>query len=345
MSRNRDDSFPSPLRDRLREEPDDTRNALDALWRRLGDLDPTPGSPPDLDEEWAALQDRRPEIARDSEADTETSAANGRAHEHVPDRPSRRARRSAQWARSVAALAVVLVIVGGVLWIWRQPVTVTADAGEQRTTTLPDGSTVALNSGTTLRHPRGFQAWPFVPADRRAIELTGEAFFTVESGSRPFVVETPNATVTVEGTRFNVRARTALDSTTAVTVAEGTVRLSAHGRPNDAVTLDDAGETSRVRGTETLSLEQTDLNSVLAWRTNGFAASEEPLVHVLQELEQRYDTALHLHDSVPRPRASVSLYYPEPTRLPTILRDLCTALNLNYRPTRDGYEVFAEPSA
>ncbi len=343
MSRDRDDAIPDALHDRLQAEGPDDRAALETLWRRLGDVDPTPGDAPDLAEEWNALQDRRPEATRGTAPEASSLPQNGQAstassrRTRAPSRP----RRSRRWTRGVGALAFVLIVAVGALWIWRQPVTVSAAAGQQRTATLPDGSTVELNSGTTLQYRRGFQSWPLVSADRRAVQLRGEAFFTVEDGNRPFVVETATATITVEGTRFNVRSRTAVDSSTAVTLADGRVRVTPQSQPANAVVLDREGETSRVHSSRATPPKAVDLKSALAWRSNGFAATEEPLVRVLHELEQRYDTSIHIHDSVNRPRAALSLYYPKPTPLTTILRDLCTALDLNFRPTSGGYEIFS----
>jgi ferric-dicitrate binding protein FerR (iron transport regulator) len=240
-------------------------------------------------------------------------------------------------------VALVLVLAGG--WLWRQPVTVTAPTGQQRTAALPDGSTVELNSGTTLSYRRGFQAWPLVDAERRVVRLEGEAFFRADEAARPFVVETPTARVTVEGTRFNVRARSGVDSTTEVTLAAGRVQVSARRAPDRAVTLDRQGLRTRVRTADAAPSppEPTQTDHVLAWRQDGFAVSERPLAQVLHQLERRYGTTLHLHDSVRRTTAPVSLYYPTPTELTVILRDLCTALDLNYRPTNRGYEVFAAP--
>jgi ferric-dicitrate binding protein FerR (iron transport regulator) len=80
---------------------------------------------------------------------------------------------------------------------------------------------------------------------------------------------------------------------------------------------------------------------VLAWRDDGFAARAQPLTAVLRDLERRYDVPLHVHESVHGRRDPISLYYPKPTDLETILHDLCTARDLKYRPTSRGFEIFA----
>ncbi len=215
----------------------------------------------------------------------------------------------------------------------------------QRSLSLETHSRIS-NSGTTLTHRRGFQSWPLVDAERRRVRLDGEAFFAVEDGSRPFVVETVTARVVVKGTRFNVRARPTVDSATAVTVADGRVQIQNRSHPDRTVVLDARGQTSRVPSERLAptSPQTTEIGPVLAWRQNGFAVTEEPLKQVVYELEHRYDTTIRLHESVGDPHASLTLYYPNPKPVDTILRDLCTALDLNYRPRSRGYEIFAGPN-
>ena len=335
------DSFPDippRLQERLREEDADEQADLETVWDLLGDVDPEPASSPDLQDEWDALRARRPEV--DADLPSNGRASGDRSSARRPAPPPRTRRR---WAWAVATL-LTLAVAGA--WLWRQPVTVSADPGQQRTVSLPDGSTVELNSGTTLTYRRGFQAWPFVDAGRRAVQLEGEAFFEVDARTRPFVVETAAARVTVEGTRFNVRSRPAVDSSSTVTLGNGRIEVAARNRPDRAVLLDQEGQRTRISGSGAApsAPHSVPMDHVLAWRQDGFAASKEPLTRVIRELERRHDTSIRLHESVQRTNAPVSLYYPEPTEVSDILRDLCTALDLNYRPTSRGYELFAPSS-
>jgi ferric-dicitrate binding protein FerR (iron transport regulator) len=336
MTNDSSPDIPPRLRDRLREEDDPAE--LEAVWALLGEAAPSSESAPDLQEEWDALRARRPAATGDLSPNGQASGDRASARRPAPPPRTRR-----RWTGAVAAL-LALVLAGA--WLWRQPVTVSADPGQQRSATLPDGSTVELNSGTTLSYRRGFQIWPLVDAGRRAVQLEGEAFFRVDDESRPFVVETAAARVTVEGTRFNVRSRPAVDSSTTVTLTDGQIEVAPRNRSEHAIVLDRKGQRTRVSGRRAApsSPQPITVDHVLAWRRDGFAASEAPLTAVIHELEQRYDTPIRLHESVQRTNASVSLYYPEPVDLDDILRDLCTALDLNYRPTSRGYELLAPSS-
>lgn len=336
--------LPPDLQDRLQDEPDDARADLEAVWAALDAAEAAANEGAAPDAAWASIVREHPELDATPDDGAET------ADPSQPDSSSRRRRRPARqpsrgMGRVAVGLALAVVLIVGGLWLWRQPVTVTAPSGQQHAATLPGGSTVDLNSGTTLSYRRGFQAWPFVDADRRAVRLDGEAFFEVADGVRPFTVKTENATVTVTGTQFNVRARAENASTreTAVTVVEGRVRVAARARPDQSVLLDEPGAVSRVANSDAgpTAPESVSVEHVLAWRNDGFAARAQPLSAVLSDLERRYDARLRLHDSVGQTRAPVSLYYPEPTELETILHDLCTARDLNYRPTSRGFEIFA----
>jgi ferric-dicitrate binding protein FerR (iron transport regulator) len=237
---------------------------------------------------------------------------------------------------------MVVALCAAIAWLWSQPVVQSAGPGQQHRARLPDGSVVELNSGTKIAYQRSFQTWPLMAADTRSVRLDGEAFFRVEPGSRPFVVETASAQVEVVGTQFNVWARNGETPATEVVVAEGRVRVVPQGRPERASVL---GEKmlGRVQGRSgAVATRAIDaVGAVLAWRENGFVAREEPLNSVVRELERRYDTSVRLHRSVEQPEAPVSLYYPGPVRLKALLKDLCTALDLRYRATEGGYEVLA----
>ncbi|WP_300957308.1 FecR family protein, partial [uncultured Duncaniella sp.] len=85
---------------------------------------------------------------------------------------------------------------------------------------LEDSTEVWLNSESTLRYPEVFS-----PGERR-VQVTGEAYFAVKhDSSRPFYVETPEQTIRVYGTSFNVRAY-ADDPIVYTTLEEGSISLT-----------------------------------------------------------------------------------------------------------------------
>lgn len=73
--------------------------------------------------------------------------------------------------------------------------------GERTSLTLPDGTKVKLNSGSTIVYPSTFAD------DCRKVELVGEAFFEVTHNEHcPFIVSARGLNIKVLGTIFNLEA-------------------------------------------------------------------------------------------------------------------------------------------
>lgn len=76
-----------------------------------------------------------------------------------------------------------------------------AELGRREQVTLPDGSKVWLNSGSTLIYPSTFAM------AERGVYLNGEGFFEVtKDAEHPFVVNTRFLKMRVLGTTFNISA-------------------------------------------------------------------------------------------------------------------------------------------
>lgn len=134
----------------------------------------------------------------------------------TPDLIYQRAARRQRLRRTACALSVCAGLVA-LAWLdpaYRSEQFATA-VGERATWTLPDGSTLALNTGTQVRMAYSLRARQFT------LEA-GEAAFTVAHGPRAFIVHTPNATVEDIGTVFQIRLQ---PERTQVDVLEGEVRV------------------------------------------------------------------------------------------------------------------------
>ncbi len=193
-----------------------------------------------------------------------------------------------------AASALVAFALGA--WWWAGTVTprtlFQTAIGERATVTLPDGSSLDLNSNSLAR----------VDYDERmrVIHLPrGEAFFRVRhDGSRPFWVVARDSWVRAVGTAFNVYVR---PDSVRVTVSEGVVNVAAasadESAPSDRqlasvpVSVLRAGQQVDVtRGaSEVRSLRPIELTRVAAWRSGTLYFENEKLSDVVLELG-RYTT-------------------------------------------------------
>ena len=188
---------------------------------------------------------------------------------------------SQHWLKMAAA--VVLLVLAGSVW-WTQPITFTAPVGDQLSVKLSDGSTVSMNSGTRLAHNRSFGS------TNRRVKLKGEAFFDVAHDDAPFVVETFNGTITVLGTRFNVRAwESDEEPETVVALEQGSVLLSSRSKEKKPVVLE-PGQVSRISGSlAPTPPEIEDIDKRTAWRAGGLYFVDIPVGVAVDEIKRRYD--------------------------------------------------------
>ena len=326
--------LPPDLRAWMEEQPAPERAALAEVWEAAEGARPPAASPDPARKAavWAVL-----EAALDEAAPGAPSVApvRRRAPEAAPSRPARLRLVRPATLRWMAAAAVVAVLFGIGIGYWLQPVTLTAPAGTTQVATLPDGSRVHLNSGSTLAHDRRFTG------DTRHVALEGEAFFEVVPDARqPFVVETFNARTTVLGTSFNVRARAGdVGAETAVVVATGRVRVAPRSAPEAGVVLTPGMTASLPLAASAIVLpDSVELSRALAWRTGGFAFRNQPLGSIFAEIGRRYDVTVEANPEVMlRP----STYYKHtPSGAEDMLKEITFATGLHYRKTANGFEVY-----
>lgn len=321
---------------------------LERVWESLSDLHEGPStSPEDTDRAWARVARRiglpgaesvgevsDPAPSSPGERGTAPPPEDQRDPGRRPGAEERRFGPSPFWVRVAAVFVLAL---GGTAAWYAVPHSITTPAGEQRIVSLPDGSTVTLNAGSTLRHRRGFRILPGLPSADRRLRLEGEAFFDVEEDGRPFVVEAGEVTVRVLGTRFDVRARGWSRSGAEVHVEEGRVEVSSVKSAPLRRELA-AGESARVTdsGIEALAPRP---GGAASWRSGGLTVVDLPLDEVLAELGVRFGIAVTLADDALGDRR-LSIYYPALGSLESVLADLSTQQELRFRRTAEGWEIF-----
>jgi len=116
-----------------------------------------------------------------------------------------RVRRMPSWVR--VAAAVLLIAGAGSIYLWRenahapQFATISTHVGEKKIITLPDGSILTLDAGTTIRVQND------ASKDRNVEIADGQVFFDVRKDDQhPFVIRSGELTTTVLGTSFAVSA-------------------------------------------------------------------------------------------------------------------------------------------
>lgn len=207
-----------------------------------------------------------------------------RAEREHPPRPARRG--MVMRLAAVAAAAAMVAMLSPQIALRLRADYVT-DAGEQRTVTLEDGSTVRLAPGSAIGI--GYVA------DRRSVRLlSGEAYFEVKPDpSRPFEVVAQAAKVTVLGTGFNVRLG---NEGADVAVRHGRVRVDySNGKPPVSELLE-AGQWTRLVWNGEAARGVSSPALVGGWSGDRLIAVDRPLSDVIADVRRYYNGAIILSD-------------------------------------------------
>ena len=192
------------------------------------------------------------------------------------------------WAAAASMLLIALVIgitrimikdvppkQGSITYIVKE-----VPAGVKTTIQLPDGTTVKLNSGSTIKYPEIFDA------NSRQVRLTGEAFFeVVKDVHRPFIVTSGNLTTEVLGTSFNVKAY-GNESICKVAVVTGLVRVSKTN--GNTIVVEPSSMAVLDKDKDIMDKRHYDIRSELGWKDGILVFKNTPFSDVFKQLENWY---------------------------------------------------------
>ncbi|SHJ54189.1 FecR family protein [Aquimarina spongiae] len=180
---------------------------------------------------------------------------------------------------NIAAVLALFIGIGSVFFLSRSN-TVETEIGEKENIELPDGSSIMLNSGSSVTYKPG--KW----SAERMVELEGEAFFKVGKGKR-FDVVTPSGIVTVLGTEFNIKNR---EGYLEVTCYKGLIRL----KSGDLDLNIRAGSTfTMIKGkTKFEEIEEVSPD----WTNNISVFDSVTFEEVLKEFERQYEVTFSLEN-------------------------------------------------
>ena len=154
--------------------------------------------------------------------------------------------------------------------------------------TLPDNSTVTLNSFSMLSYTSNFNK------KERNLELEGEAFFEVtRDKDKTFTIRANEATVSVLGTSFNIDAS---EADTEVIVATGLVEL-ASATSNKNVKLA-AGEVGVLSSEGQLTSSKNNDPNFNSWKTGIILFQNASLQDVIHSINKIHNSYISLGEGV-----------------------------------------------
>ncbi|GGF54072.1 FecR protein [Azorhizobium oxalatiphilum] len=205
----------------------------------------------------------------------------------------RRKRRMGKAASGIA-LGLAALLLGGWLWLDHPHLLQdlaadhVAPRGQMRTVALADGSTVLLDADSAIDVTLSLKA-------RRVNLLRGTAFFQVQKGPVPFIVEARNGEARVLGTTFEVAAHESDAEGVTVTLATGSLKVDLTDRTQDVLLK--PGESVDYGAAGLGPLRQVDVDEAMAWRTGRYIFTNARLADVLERIGRYRDGRIVLLSS------------------------------------------------
>ncbi len=201
---------------------------------------------------------------------------------------------------------------------------VSSPAGAKSKITLPDGSSIWLNAGSTIKYSNRYGK------SNRQVDLTGEAFFEVKTNtSKVFVVKTADLDIKAYGTAFNVKSYPE-ENRVEATLVEGSIgvtRTKFNKKKKDEVILEpnqrvvyykpnqdlnplteaqtpkapeEPAEKLVKRESQKLTYmisKGIDTEPFTAWKEGVLVIKSETLEELAVKLERKYDVSIQFDDT------------------------------------------------
>lgn len=227
-------------------------------------------SPPPVDEAWDLLEQRMSILD----------------HETKTDRPS--------WSiptflirpkfAFATLVALFFIISTPIALKYFNTESVMTNRADLKTLQLADGSFIQLNHDSRVSYKKDFNS------DHRTIQLEGEAFFSVDKSTIPFVIETELGNISVLGTSFNVKSR---EGNLEVGVNTGVVEVLSQ---NKSYKLK-PGQFVKIKKNKLPSIPGNLPYDIFpAWLENKLVFQETNLLEATQEIERIFDITFEFDD-------------------------------------------------
>lgn len=168
----------------------------------------------------------------------------------------------------------------------QEPFLAEASDNSKVSLTLPDKSSVKLNSESSLSY--------YYEKGKRITTLNGEAYFQVSKDEKhPFIVQVGDLNIEVLGTSFNVCSY--LDSDVIETsLVEGSIRLYDSKNPTETFMLKPSQKAIYSRNDRKIRFQDTDNIKETAWLQNHLVFESEKLSTVFHRIERWYGVKITL---------------------------------------------------
>lgn len=244
----------------------------------------------------------------------------------------------------VAAVILLVITASLSLWIFSQNnqenktlavakqseilITKESGFGQKITFSLPDGTNVKLNSGSKLIFPKEFSS------GERRVSLDGEAFFeVVPNKSKPFIIQSNDASIKVLGTSFNVQSYPD-DDHIVVAVKSGKVTVN-HKDAGDNIILNKkelAVFSSKTKKWNAGEIKDEEV--FFGWVDQYLIFKDQDVHSILKVLSRWYDIDFRIYGNNLNNKKDFNAKYENPT-LKTVMESLSHAYDFKYEINKE----------
>lgn len=212
--------------------------------------------------------------------------------------PSKKSRSFSKIGYGLAAAAAIAVVFTGLHFYSNLPfttqkiiyITKTTGPGQKMRVKLPDGSSVFLNTLSSVQIPENYGA------ENREVILKGEGWFEVEKNpEKPFIVHAGKIRTLVLGTKFNVSAYRD-DSIATVSLVEGKVQVDMGDDAAKRQILKPGDQLIYTRKDSTAIVRSFIKESAVGWKDNILSFDYDTWPNAARKISRWYGVKVKLED-------------------------------------------------
>ena len=202
------------------------------------------------------------------------------------------------WIKYAAAVLLMVVTVGYLSYKGGQNemqssfgnIVIATPQGSRTQLSLPDGSRVWLNAGSSISYSQGFG---YID---RLVNLVGEGYFEVVHNEKlPLSVVSENVCVKVLGTKFNFRDYPT-DAEAIVSLTEGSVAMCSKKNPDEGQLLKPGQRATVDKESGKIRVEAYEVANSMKWTNGRLLFDGEPLPDIVKTLERSYNVKITIAD-------------------------------------------------
>lgn len=240
-----------------------------------------------------------------------------------------------RWMQYAAIITLVVLTASGIYFLkssnsGSEMLLAAATEGIIKEVTLPDGSKVWLNNGSTLKYPKDFSE------TERKVYLDGEAYFEVSKNrEKPFIAESDAMRIRVLGTHFNLKTSKRLQTAEA-TLIEGEIEV--RGNNNEGMIILNPGQRAEInKSTRRMIVKQVDAKFDAVWHDNLIPFEKADIFTITKALERFYGVKIILSPDI-RSDKTYSGVLKRKETIDSVLHSLQNSIPIIYK--KSGNNIF-----